>query len=78
MVMREGATLLGIALPLGAAGAWAATRVLRGLLFGVTPLDPAPVALSAIVLVVTAFAASYIPARRASNVDPLIAMRSAD
>jgi hypothetical protein len=78
MVLREGATLLAVALPLGALGAWGAMRLLRGLLFGVTPLDPATTALSALVLVGAALAACYVPARRASNVDPLVAMRSAD
>jgi putative ABC transport system permease protein len=78
MVLREGALLLAVALPIGALGAWGAMRLLRGLLFGVTPLDPAPTALSALVLVGAALAACYIPARRASNVDPIVAMRSAD
>jgi ABC-type lipoprotein release transport system permease subunit len=55
--------------------AWALTRYLRSLLFGVTPHDPFTfAAVSAIVLAVAA-AAAWVPARRASRVDPLVALR---
>ena len=78
MVLREGLVLLAIALPLAVVGVWAAAQSLRGLLFGVSPLDPATVLGAAGLLAAATLAACYIPARRASRVDPLIAMRGAD
>jgi len=66
-------SLLGIAI--GIAGAIAATRLMSTLLFGVKPLDPAAFAASAVVLLAVALAACWFPARRASRVDPLIALR---
>ncbi len=68
-----GMSLLGIAI--GIAGAIAATRLMSTLLFGVKPLDPAAFAASAAVLFAVALAACWFPARRASLVDPLIALR---
>jgi putative ABC transport system permease protein len=53
----------------------AVTRVMRSLLFGVKPWDPTMFAVTAIVLCVVALFACYMPARRASRVDPLIALR---
>jgi putative ABC transport system permease protein len=66
-------TLIGVAL--GLAGALALTRVMRSLLFNVSATDPATLALIALLLVVVALIASYIPARRATKVDPLLALR---
>ena len=60
---------------LGAVGAFALTRFLSGMLFGVSSLDPLTfVAMAGMLIAVTLFAC-YIPARRASRVDPLIALR---
>ncbi|HKN76426.1 MAG TPA: ABC transporter permease [Candidatus Acidoferrum sp.] len=75
LVLRDGArlTLLGIAI--GIIAALALTRLMVSLLFEVTPTDPATFAAVAIVLAVTAFAACYIPARRATRVDPMVALR---
>jgi len=67
-------TLAGVAL--GAIGATALTRLLTAFLFEVRPLDPAIFAIAAAMLVGVALAASYVPARRASSVDPVIALRS--
>ena len=68
-----GMSLLGIAI--GIAGAIAATRLMSTLLFGVKPLDPAAFTASAAVLLAVALAACWFPARRASRVDPLVALR---
>lgn len=66
-------TLLGIAL--GSAGAFALTRLIKGFLFHVTPTDPATFVEVALFLFLVALLASYIPARRATRVDPVVALR---
>jgi len=66
--------LAGIAI--GMAGAWAGARLVRSLLFGVEPTDPASVAGGVGVLVMTALLAAYLPARRAVEVDPVVTLRS--
>jgi putative ABC transport system permease protein len=78
MILREGLTLVVIALPIALAGVWAATRTLRGLLYGVDATDPSTVAASIVVLAFTAGVACYLPARRAASVDPTTAIREAD
>ncbi len=75
MVMRHSLMLVGLGLALGIPAAAASTRVLESLLFGLTPTDPLSfVAASTLLLVVGALAA-YLPARRASRVDPIVALR---
>jgi ABC-type antimicrobial peptide transport system permease subunit len=76
MVIGQGLTLAAAGGIAGLLGAAAATRVLRRFLFGVTPLDPYVFAELVVVLIVVALAASYLPARRASRVDPAIALRN--
>jgi ABC-type antimicrobial peptide transport system permease subunit len=61
---------------LGIAAAIPLTHVIEGLLFGVTPNDPVAYAFAPLLLLATALAASYVPARRATRVDPLTAMRA--
>jgi putative ABC transport system permease protein len=78
MVLREGLVLLAIALPLAVMGVLSSAQALRSLLFGVSPLDPVTVVSAALLLGTATLAACYIPARRASHVDPLIAMRGVD
>jgi ABC-type antimicrobial peptide transport system permease subunit len=75
LVLHQGVVLVGLGLALGLAAAVASTRLLTALLFQVKPNDPL-VYLAALVLLGTvALAASYVPARRAAKIDPLIALR---
>jgi ABC-type antimicrobial peptide transport system permease subunit len=67
--------LLGIGLVAGAALALAAARTASSMLFGLKPYDPATLAFAITALAVVAIAASYIPARRAAGVDPMVALR---
>jgi ABC-type antimicrobial peptide transport system permease subunit len=62
-------------LVLGTAGALMLTGLARGILFGLTPTDPAVFAIAASILTMAAVVAAWFPARRASQVDPLIALR---
>ncbi len=75
LVLRQGLIYVSLGLALGLAGAFAATRLLTSMLFEVKPFDPATYAVVAVLLTVVALAASYIPARRAAKLDPLIALR---
>ena len=75
LIVRQGMGLVGIGLAIGAAGALALTRVMRSLLFGVSAADPLTFVSVAALLAAVAFAASYIPARRATRVDPMVALR---
>jgi len=75
LFLREGAVLTSLGLVAGLAGALAAARGLRTLLFGVSATDPATFAGVAVLLVIIALAASYVPARRAARVEPMQALR---
>jgi putative ABC transport system permease protein len=75
MVVGQGLRLAGAGLALGLVGSLALTRVLSSMLFGVSPTDPATLATAALLLAATALVASAIPARRATRVDPMVALR---
>ena len=75
LVLRQSLALVAIGLLLGVGGAVAGTRYLEGLLFGLTPLDRSTFAYAAVAFALVASAAAYIPARRATLVDPLEALR---
>ena len=75
MAVRQGLLLIIIGIGVGLAGALALTRVMSGLLYGVGTTDPATFAAIVLLLVVVSLIACYIPARRATRIDPLIALR---
>jgi predicted lysophospholipase L1 biosynthesis ABC-type transport system permease subunit len=76
MVLRQSLVLVAAGVAIGIPAAVASTRYLESLLFGLSPTDPRALAAAAAVMVAVAFAAGYVPARRASRVDPLTALRA--
>jgi putative ABC transport system permease protein len=76
LVIGEGLALVAVGVVIGLAGAFAGARVLRAFLFDVTPSDPVTYAAIVVVLSMTAVLASWVPALRASRVDPVIALRA--
>jgi len=74
-VMTRSTLVVSSGVAIGLAGAYGVTRVLRNLLFDVTPTDAATFALVSALLVLVALAATYLPARRATTVDPMVALR---
>jgi ABC-type antimicrobial peptide transport system permease subunit len=75
LVLGRAAVLIGAGTCLGLAGAVGLVRLIAILLFGTTPLDPLTFAVAPILLAGVALAASYLPARRATRVDPVVALR---
>jgi len=73
-IVRRGFVLTAAAVALGLVGAVALARIARGVLFGIQPGDPATLAATAGLLAAVSLAACYLPARRASRVDPVVAL----
>ena len=75
MVLRMGFQLIGAGVALGLAGSYGVTRIIAGQLFGVSPRDPLTLAAVVSIVVVAGASACYFPARRATRVEPLVALR---
>ncbi len=75
MILAQGLRLAAVGIAFGLLGAFGITRVIGTLLYDVTPTDPISFGLVAVVLAAVAAAASYLPARRATHVDPVVSLR---
>jgi predicted permease len=75
MVVAQGSRVVLAGVAIGLVAALASTRALGGLLFGVAPVDAATFALMSAAMILIGLLASYLPARRASNVDPIVSLR---
>ncbi|MGB6686092.1 MAG: FtsX-like permease family protein, partial [Candidatus Acidiferrum sp.] len=76
MVLGQNLVLVAIGTSVGLLGAFALTRVLQGLLFGVNPADSSTLGVVAGVLAISALLACLVPALRAAKVDPIVALRA--
>jgi putative ABC transport system permease protein len=75
LVLRQGLSLVVMRIVIGLMGAVWLTEAMKSLLFGVSPNDPPTFAIVSALLLAVAAAATYIPARRATKVDPMVALR---
>jgi predicted permease len=76
LILGHGVRLVGVGVVIGLAGGLASTRLISSLLFGVSAIDPVTFALTPLLLVFVAVSACYIPARKATRVDPVVALRA--
>jgi ABC-type antimicrobial peptide transport system permease subunit len=76
LILRHGLRVTLVGVGAGLAGAFALTRFMRNLLFGIDAADPATFATVSLLLTAIALAASYFPARRAARIDPMVSLRS--
>jgi ABC-type antimicrobial peptide transport system permease subunit len=74
-ILRETLTLVGIGILIGLGVALGLTRLIASQLFGLAPHDPATIVAAVILMIAVALLAGYIPGRRASRVDPMVALR---
>jgi ABC-type antimicrobial peptide transport system permease subunit len=75
-VVRQGLALAACGIVLGLAGAYYASRFLETLLFGLSPRDPGTFAIAAVMFLGVAMVACYVPSRRATRVNPVVALRA--
>jgi ABC-type antimicrobial peptide transport system permease subunit len=75
MEIRNAIWLIVTGVALGLPAAWVATKWVESMLFGLQPADPATIAAAVILLTAAALTAAWLPARRASHVDPMTALR---
>ena len=75
LVLKGGARLVLVGIAVGLPAAWVASRWVKTMLFGVTPTDPVAIGGAMLLLITAAQLAAYLPARRASRVNPLAALR---
>jgi ABC-type antimicrobial peptide transport system permease subunit len=75
MILREAALLAFIGAMIGAAAAMGLTRYIRSMLFGVDPIDPPTIGVAVLLMLVVAVVAGWLPARRASRLEPMMALR---
>ena len=76
LILGQGLRLALIGIGVGLVGAFGTTRFLKTVLYNVTPTDPVSFGVVALFLTLVALVASYVPARRAMGVDPLVALRN--
>ena len=76
LMLHQAAVLAAVGIVIGVIGAAALSRYLEGLLYGLTPLDPATFVAMIAAFAAVAALASYVPARRATRVDPVVALRT--
>jgi ABC-type antimicrobial peptide transport system permease subunit len=76
LVVRQGMAIAVVGVALGLAGAFALTRFMRTLLYGVQASDPATFAAIAATLTIVALVACFVPARRAARIDPIVSLRT--
>jgi len=75
LILRETALMVGVGAVIGVPAALGLTRLVASFLYGLTPQDPVSLIASSLILIAITVLAGYIPARRATRVDPMVALR---